>query len=224
MPGPERRDERYSITLDGKRLEISDPLVKGRDVLEAGGLLPVDDYLLFYRMPDGLVADINLSEEVDLRQPGREEFTSIKADRLFYLVVDGRRFPWGKDEISGAELRVLAHIPDSHDVFFDPKGGKDDEIEADEIVSLKGKDTEHFYTEKRSEGPHLVTVNLNGREVQIMSGDYMTETLKDALKVAADLDLDVVRRGSFITLKPNEPITVKAKMKFVSHVRQGGSS
>lgn len=215
----------FSITIDGAPYAFDDPLLKGRDLLEKAGLYPVDEYLLFERQPDGMLEDVNLSEDVDLKRPGAEEFTTAKADRLFFLVVDGRRFPWGKDEISGAELRNLARIADDKDVLYDPKGGKDDLVDIGEIISLTGKDVEHFYTEDRPDKPRLVAVELNGEKVKIPGGDYTTETLKVALGVAAELDLDIVdKQGSFRTLTAGEPIRVVAKLKFVSHVRQGGSS
>lgn len=215
----------FWITIDGKPYEFDDPLLKGRDLLEKAGLNPVDEYLLFERQPDGMFEDVNLSEDIDLKQPGAEEFTTSKADRIFFLVIDGRRFPWGKDEISGAELRGLARIADDKDVLYDPKGGKDDLIDIDEVISLKSKDVEHFYTEDRPDEPRLVTVELNGEKVKIPAGDYTTETLKVALGVAAELDLDIVdKQGSFRTLATDEAIRVVAKLKFVSHVRQGGSS
>lgn len=219
------RHGRYAITINGQPFVLHDPVVKGRDLLEQASLHPVDEYLLFYREASGMYEDINLAEDVDVSARGEEEFVALKADRLYFLVVDGRRYPWGKDEITGAELRALGRIPDDKDVFFDPKGGKDDKVDLDEAISLKGKDVEHFYTADQSNEPVLVTVELNGEKVKILSGDYTTETLKVALGVAADWDLDIVdKQGSFRTLKPGEAIKVVAKLKFVSHVRQGGSS
>lgn len=216
---------RFAITIDGVEHQLNDPLVKGRDLLEIAGRIPVDEHLLFYRQPDGLLEDINLAEEIDLRASGKEEFSSLKADRLFFLVVDGRRFPWGKDEISGTDLRALARVPADKDIFYDSKGGKDDLVDNAETISLKGKEVEHFYTGDRSDEPRYVNVELNGDKVRILAGDYTTEMLKEALGVSADLDLDLVdKQGSFRTLQSGEPIRVIARMKFVSHVRQGGSS
>src|SRR3546814_1251548 len=74
---------RFAITIDGVEHLLSDPLVKGRDLLEIAGRIPVDEHLLFYRQGDGLLEDINLAEEIDLRASGKEEFSSVKADRLF---------------------------------------------------------------------------------------------------------------------------------------------
>ncbi len=219
------RHGRYRITLNGSEFGVNDRLVKGRDLLELAGLNPVDEHVLFFREPDGMVEDINLGEDVDLSAPGKEEFLAFKADRLFFLVIDGRRFPWGSDTVTGKELRSLGRVADAKDLYFDPKGGRDDLVELDEAVSLKGKEVEHFYTVDRPTGPVPVTVELNGEKVEILSGDYTTETLKEALGVPADWDIDIVDKlGSFRTLKPGEPIKVIAKLKFVSHVRQGGSS
>jgi len=219
------RVKRFAVTIDGIDHSFADPLLKGRDLLEAAGRYPVDEHLLFFRQPDGMLEDINLSEDISLRADGAEEFTTARADRLFFVIVDGRRYPYGNETITGADLRALARIADDRDVFYDPKGGKDDLVEADETISLKGAETERFYTTERSQEPRLVTVELNGVKVKIRTGDYTTETLKEALAVAADLDLDWVdKAGSFHTLAPGETIHVVAKAKFVSHVRQGGSS
>jgi len=214
-----------AIKIDGASFNVADPMPTGRDLLELANRLPADEHVLFFRQKDGLLEDINLSEHIDIAGKGIEEFMSAKADRLFFLTVDGRRFPWSADTITGTEIRALALIPETKDIFYDSKGGKDDLIDEDEDVSLRGKEVEHFYTEDRSTEPRMVKVDLNGETVEILAGDYTTETLKQALGVTADLDLDVVdKNGSFRTLKPGEPIRVKAKMKFVSHVRQGGSS
>lgn len=225
MNDVEIRHRRYAFTIDGASYESTDPKLKGRDLLERAGRFPVDEYLLFQRQSDGMLEDRNLSEDVDLSDAGGEEFTSVKADRLYFLVVDGRRFPWGDDQISGRQLRELARVSDDWVIFYDPKGGKDDLVDDDEHVSLKGKEVEHFYTDARPTGPVLVKVELDGEKVEILSGNYTTEALKEALGVAADLDLDIVdKKGSFRTLQPGEHLVVVAKMKFVSHVRQGGSS
>src|SRR3546814_13673745 len=105
-----------------------------------------------------------------------------------------------------------------------PKGGRDDLVEDTESVTLKGKEVEHFYTADRSDETRYVNVDLNGDKVRILAGDYTTETLKDALGVSADLDLDVVdKQGSFRTLQPGEAISVIARMHFVTPVRPGGT-
>jgi Multiubiquitin len=225
MPNDSHKGARFSITINGTLFVAHDALVKGRDLLELAGLNPADEHLLFYRQADGLVEDINLAEEVDLSAPGREFFFAYRGDSMFFLVVDGRRFPWGRNAITGAELRILAEIPDDKDVYFDPKHGKDDLVEEDEKISLRGKDVEHFFTEDRPAGPVLVIVELNGESREILSGDYTTEALKQALGVPENWDLDRVdKQGSFHPLKPGALIKVRKGLKFVSHVRQGGSS
>lgn len=225
MPDVSNPPRRFLITVNDQQYGLDEPLPKGRDILEAAGLVPVDEHLLFFRQADGMVEEINLAHPVDLTSGGKERFVALRADHLFYLEVDGRRFPWGEAKISGAELRELANIPADRDLFYDPKGGHDDLIEDAEIVSLAGKDVERFYTAERPTGPVLVKVELNGEKIEILSGDYTTEALKEALGVATDWDLDIVdKQGSFRTLQPGEVTTVVAKLKFVSHVRQGGSS
>lgn len=225
MTNSESRRRRFRVRIDGRPLDIDDPRPRGRDLLEAAGLHPVDEHVLFFREPGGMFEDINLAEPVDLDQAGVEEFISAKADRLYFLVIDGRRYPWGKNTITGLELRELARIDEDLFLFFDPKGGKDDLVEDDEAVSLEGKDVERFFSTDAPPNPVYVYVELNGEKVRILAGDYTTETLKDALKVSTDWDLDIVdRQGGFRTLQPGENIRIVKRKRFVSHVRQGGSS
>jgi hypothetical protein len=71
----------------------------------------------------------------------------------------------------------------------------------------------------------LVSVYLNGELVRMPPGNFTTEALKKKLEVPTDWDLDVMADdGSLRQLKPGEHTKIIPGMKFVSHVRQGGSS
>lgn len=225
MTNPAERRERFAILINDRPYETDDPLPNGRDLLELAGFRPADEHLLFLRLKDGMLEDINLSEPVPLDRSEIEHFLALKSDRIFFLVIDGRRFPWGKPEISEGELRALGEVPNGKEIWFDPKFGKDDLVEAGSDVSLKPEGTEHFFTADRPSEPRLVAIELNGERVKIPAGDYTTETLKKKLEVPTDWDLDIMAEdGSMRTLAPNEPIKIVKGLKFVSHVRQGGSS
>ncbi|KTE01916.1 multiubiquitin domain-containing protein [Sphingopyxis sp. H115] len=225
MTNPAERRARFAIRINEASFDTEDPLPNGRDLLELAGFRPADEHLLFQQLEGGMLEDINLAEPVPLDRPGIERFFALKGDRIFFLVVDGRRFPWGKAAISEEELRGLAQVDADKEIWFDPKFGKDDLVEPGSEVSLKGDGVEHFFTADRPNEPRLVTIKLNGDPVKIPGGDYTTETLKKKLEVPADWDLDIMASdGTMRPLQPGEVIKVVKGLKFVSHVRQGGSS
>lgn len=225
MSNSAERRERFAIRINDGTYDTDDPRPTGRDLLELAGFRPADEHLLFLRLNDGMLEDINLSEGVDIDRDGIECFIAMKGDSIFFLVIDGRRYPWGAPTISEAELRALGEVPGDKEIWFDPKFGKDDLVEPGTKVSLKPDGVEHFFTADQPNEPRLVTIELNGDPVRIRAGDYTTETLKKKLEVPSDWDLDIMADdGSLRPLAPGEPIRIKKGMKFVSHVRQGGSS
>lgn len=52
------------------------------------------------------------------------------------LFIDNERYDWNKSTITGAELRALAGIPDSAQIYQHIPGQPDREIMADTIVNL----------------------------------------------------------------------------------------
>jgi Multiubiquitin len=54
----------------------------------------------------------------------------------FELFVDGERHTWDKSTITGAELRVLAGIPESAQIFEHVPGKPDIEINNNTVVDL----------------------------------------------------------------------------------------
>ena len=56
--------------------------------------------------------------------------------KKYELFVDGDKYEWEKSTISGAELRVLAGIPDSAEIFLKVPGKPDDVVTNDTVVDL----------------------------------------------------------------------------------------
>ena len=72
---------------------------------------------------------------------------------------------------------------------------------------------------------HEVTVTINGPEhkKKIRGGAWVVSALKEALGVAAELQL-AIKEKELIPLEDDETITVHEGEAFVSHKRRGGSS
>lgn len=72
--------------------------------------------------------------------------------------------------------------------------------------------------------PHLAHIKVDGKHWEIRSGDWIVNDLKAAVHVPADYDLEQVVHDELKSLADGDHVDVHSGDKFVSHVRQGGSS
>ena len=73
--------------------------------------------------------------------------------------------------------------------------------------------------------PKLIAVTIDTHRKEIAAGEYTGATLKKALGVPTDYELDQVLSGEFIEITDETKIELeKGGEHFVSHVRRGGSS
>ena len=73
--------------------------------------------------------------------------------------------------------------------------------------------------------PKLIAVTIDTHRKEIPPGEYTGASLKVALGVPADYELDQVLNGEFIDITNSPRIVLeKGGEHFVSHVRRGGSS
>jgi hypothetical protein len=70
----------------------------------------------------------------------------------------------------------------------------------------------------------LVEVELNGVPKRITHGDYIGRTLKLALGVPVEHELDEVIKGEFRPIANDQRVHINGGEKFVSHCGQGQSS
>jgi hypothetical protein len=70
----------------------------------------------------------------------------------------------------------------------------------------------------------LVEVELNGTPKRIAGGEYTGRTLKLALGVPVEHELDEVIKGEFKEIPNDKKVHVHGGDKFVSHCGQGQSS
>jgi len=90
----------------------------------------------------------------------------------------------------------------------------------DENVVTESK---HHHDQSPDTGP-MVTIMVNGKDLEIKRGSYLGSELKAALGVEAAKELDTVVDGEFKALADNERIVLKGGEMFVSHARCGASS
>src|SRR5271156_4486891 len=80
--------------LEFRDVQITDPVPTGRQIIEAAGGHPPDEYIVVEWPKDGDLVEIELDATTDLRKPGTERFIVTKIDRVFEFEIDGRRHGW----------------------------------------------------------------------------------------------------------------------------------
>jgi len=79
--------EHYKIVVDKQVFEWNQPTITGRQVLKLAGKLPVDQYALYLKIPDGQPERVALDRVFDLRLPGMDKFLTLPLDQTEGLEV-----------------------------------------------------------------------------------------------------------------------------------------
>ncbi len=153
----------YRILVSDENLtfsavQVADPLPLGRQVLEAAGARPVEEFSLFALLPNGDFEDVRLDEPFDLRGHGAERFTFFRTDRSFKFTIDNRQLDWGKPLITGMVLRRLANIQPGYALYLEVRGGQDREIGDIDVVDLSQQGIERFITVIRETTEGLIAL------------------------------------------------------------------
>jgi len=175
---PLRLADRYQIKVANEKMEvqqvlIADPVPTGRQILEASGLLPAEDYMLLMIQQSGMLEDINLSENIDIYAHGVEQFFAFKNDRIFYFNLNGRRFPWGADQISEETFRKIGNVPETHDIWIERTSEADHVLADDESVDLAESGLEKLYSKPKSWKLNVQGVLVTSDEPSILASDAL---------------------------------------------------
>lgn len=148
--------------LRNRNVDVADPVPTGRQILQAAGVQPGDDFSLFAILSSGDFEDLRLDETYDLRGRGAERFVIFRTDRSFKLTINGHQLEWGKPAISGAVLYALAKAGPEEAVFLEVRGGTDRVIEPGELVDLNAPGIERFITAPKP--PVTFEIKVNSRD------------------------------------------------------------
>lgn len=206
--------------FDFKPASMSDPVPTGEQVLSIAGLRPAREHLLFQLLPSGALEEIRPDETVDLRTPGRERFLTFKSDRSFRFQLDDEARDWGRQTITGLQLKQLAKVdPGTHDVYHLIVGDKDQRIEDDEPFDLGGSGVEAFATK-----PLAIEVFVNTRPevVHSRSIDFWAVArlaYPDADPANANIEYTITyakgpRENRAGNLTPGQTVQIKRGMEF----------
>lgn len=145
-------EQAYSILigdaeLNFRSITIPDPIVTGRQILEAANVRPTDEHIAVAWLSDGALETLREDERFDLREKGAEKVILFKAADLYRFILDGRDFVWGATTISGSVLKKLAGVESTtHDVYQEMRKSEDMLIRDEDMVDISRPGLERFFT------------------------------------------------------------------------------
>lgn len=71
----------YKIWIDKEIIEVTVPLLHGRELLERAGKKPAEQFAIYLKVKGGQPRRIGLDEKVDLSRPGVERFVTLPLDQ-----------------------------------------------------------------------------------------------------------------------------------------------
>jgi hypothetical protein len=84
-----------------------------------------------------------------------------KGKKVLPLTINGKKYEWQQEYITGAEIRKLGSIPAEDEIFLAIKKPWEDEpIPDDKQVNLARPEIEHFYSKDKD---YKITLIVNGR-------------------------------------------------------------
>ncbi len=212
-------NDRFPFIVNGQLYTTHDAVKDGRELLQTSGFTPPSDHVLIQITDPGSKV-IGLDVEVDLSEPGREEFWAFPSDREFNFTVDEIGYAWGAPTISEGTLRAITGTPENKELVLARDDSEDTMIEPGTSVDLAARGTEHIYTEKR-----LITVYYKDDPFELERGRYTGAQLSARFNVPQGYVLDLVEHdGNFKEIAPTDTLRVREAMHFVSHPPCGQSS
>ena len=196
------------ILIDRERHIVKEPTVTGRQLLQLAAKQPVEEHLVYFVAPTGILEDINLEETVDLRKRSVERFLTFRSDRSFRFELDGNRQDWGAPTITGHTLLILARKnPKQFGVWRILDGSDDVRIGTRDFADLSEPGLERFRT--------AYVLCIEGRELPWEQPTITTEQIAELGGWSIDQGvIEIDPHQNERTLAPGEVIELKDGNRF----------
>ena len=196
-------------------IELEDPKVTGRQLLETAGFRPAEEHLIFQVLDNGAIEEIRLDETVELREDGGELFIAFESDRSFRVEIDRRRFEWGKSKLTGllAKQMVGSGILGTG-VWLERRDRPDRFVKDTDVVDLSENGIERLRT-----GPVFV-LWIEGTDFQWFKPTITTEQIAKlgAWDVAMGVQQIDLATNEARTLKPGEVVDLQKVNTFAKKI------
>lgn len=158
-----------------KPVQLADHTPTGAQVASAAGYSDTQVVTVLHLLPNGELEDIRPTEVVSLLVPGARFIVAV-TDRSYRLTIDGKRFDWPVQHISGSILRHLGGVQADKLLYLERKDKADAVMEEHDLVDLGQAGVEAFY----SRAPIWV-LNIQGVRLEVHTP---TIVVSDAMRQA----------------------------------------
>jgi hypothetical protein len=146
-PGGQFRIQVGGTDLAFRDVRLSDPVPTGKQIIEAAGGHPADEFIVLQWLADNDLEELDRDETTDLRKPGAERFIVARSDRTFRFEIDGRKHEWPEKLITRDVLLDLAgQDKEKFSAWQELRDAADREVLSGHPADLGEKGTERFYT------------------------------------------------------------------------------
>ncbi len=198
-----------------KPLELDDPKVTGRQLLEAASFRPPEEHLLFQVLDNGALEECRLDETVELCEKKTERFIAFKSDRSFRVEIDRRRFEWGASELTGLIAKQMAgKDPACTGIWLEQRDEPDLFIRDNDIVKLETEGVESLRTGQ------MFSLWIEGEEFQWPGQTITTKQIAELGGWGPSQgvqQIDLVTNEAR-TLKPDEVVDLKNLKRFAKKI------
>lgn len=215
--GPTNADI-LKLIIEGKAFDWKEQYIFGKQVRELGGA-PMDSLIFLAIAKPWEDEQIGDEDKVDLARPGIEQFYF---KQVLLLTINGQEYKWFSQYITGAEIKKLADIALSEQLWLAiEKPWEDEKIANDDKIDLARPGIEHFFAKPEVKE---VMIKINDEPYKVKPGVYTVAALKGIGKVPLAYELEQVIAGKLTPLKDDASVTICGGEQFVGHVRDGSSS
>jgi hypothetical protein len=209
-----------TIIIEGREFQWPKQFITGRELRQLAGLPENAD--LFLGITDPWDDEqVGLDDRIDIAREGVESF--YVRNPLSFLVGE-KHHQWKKQHISGLEVRKLAGVLPSDEIYLLLQKPYEDEVIGDKTqVNLARPGIEHFWVKKKGEELR-VTIRINDTALQVKRGKHTVAELKKLGGVLVSDQLSELVKGKLVALADNGTANVKGGEEFFSCKREGSSS
>jgi hypothetical protein len=132
-------------SLGFRQVHVDDHTPTGAQLATSAGFSSNDNASVLHFLFGGELEDIRPDETVDLSR-GTRRFIIMPTDRTFRFTLDGTRFDWPAQIITGAVVRKLGRVPNDKALYLQRTKAPDRLIGPEDLVDLGASGVEMFVT------------------------------------------------------------------------------
>jgi len=162
------------LDLNFRQVELNDLTPTGHQIAHAAGARPPDDAVVLRQLDDGDIDLVRPDEVIDLSHDNGRFIVAL-ADHISFFKVEGERYDWPGNLISGAAVRRIAGVPGDKALYLQLVDEADQEVLPADLINLDRPGIEAFITVHRTWKLQVQGMNLTFEMPSVRARDAVRE-------------------------------------------------